>query len=67
MGICPYCNAEVHLADFFVKDLGKKISRKRLFKKQFVGEGEMSLSGHGLRMYTCPHCNKILGFSEYYR
>ena len=63
MGICPYCESELHLADFYKKVQGKFLGKKTT-KLEFQGEtinvGLMAFS----QMYVCPHCNKILGFSE---
>jgi len=53
---CPYCNVEIHLEDFFD---GK--TKNRNFK------GQRSMVGNHfnwVRMWVCPSCDKILGFSE---
>ena len=69
MGLCPYCNHEIHLADFF--DI-KKEKRKKDGTLSIQGElkGEQILyysarprGSVKTRMYVCPACNKILGFS----
>ncbi len=53
---CPYCEKELHLHDFFLMELDKK-GRKRV--KGFIGEVH-----DGEKMFHCPFCGKILGFSK---
>lgn len=53
---CPYCEKELHLADFHVMKLDKK---NRKIYKGFLGEHVL-----GCQMYHCPFCGKILGFSN---
>jgi len=67
MAKCPYCDAEIHVFDFFeyTENQTKKGRIKRKIG-EFKGE-QMSSPGLGfgkLRMYSCPSCDKILGFSE---
>ena len=66
MSKCPYCNVDIKLEDFF--DVIEKESKKGLFKKR-IGDfkGERIHVGFGfnnVRMWVCPSCDKILGFSE---
>ena len=64
MSKCPYCNAEISLEDFF--DVIEK-EKKGIVKKK-IGEfkGQRFHVGIGfnkVRMWVCPSCDKILGFS----
>ena len=64
---CPYCNIEIHLEDFFdviEKETKKGTIRKRIgdFKGELLYVG---LSRNDVRMWVCPSCDKILGFSEH--
>ena len=54
---CPFCEKELHLSDFYITKLDKKGRKER---KGFKGE-----LIHYTRMWNCPFCGKILGFSEY--
>jgi len=58
MGKCPYCSKELHLGDFFKAILGKKRLRYLSFK------GEHSNATPFYKMWICPFCDTILGFSE---
>ena len=65
MSKCPYCKADLHIEDFFevkTKETKKgKIKTKRgSFKGAFIDKG-----WHRLKMWACPRCDTILGFSEY--
>ena len=53
MGKCPFCEIEIKLTDI-------------LDKKNRSFERERSIHGK-IQMYSCPNCQKILGFSEYGR
>ena len=65
MGICPYCETEIHLGNFFEKVLGKKFLGMQGSKIIFKGEIMQNGYQNEVKMYTCPNCNKILGFSEF--
>ena len=61
MGKCPYCNAELHLGNFFTQAgtlLGMPL-------RKFEGETMKIGYKNAVKMFTCPKCDKILGFSEY--
>ncbi len=63
---CPYCNAEIGLEDFF--EVIEKENKKGILKKK-IGDfkGERINVGFGfnrVRIWVCPSCDKILGFSE---
>ncbi len=66
MSKCPYCDAEILLEDFF--DVREKETKKGTIKKRigaFKGEGlNVGVSFNYVRMWVCPSCDKILGFSE---
>lgn len=54
---CPYCEKQLHLSDFFTTRLNKK-GRMRVVG--FIGEK----MGSYMKMWYCPLCGKILGFSD---
>ena len=55
---CPYCEKELHIYDFFIVEINKK-GQKR--SRCFLGES----NSYSTRMWHCPFCGKILGFSDY--
>ena len=65
---CPFCNEEVAFNDFFNKQ--PKLDRKGEIKGynfEIAHEFEQKIYGNNtvlIHMYVCPHCDKILGFSE---
>lgn len=66
MSKCPFCEADIFLEEFFHTTI-KETKKGKIKKKtgEFKGES-MSLGyRHGVKMWTCPSCDKILGFSEY--
>lgn len=68
MSKCPYCNKEIHLEDFFIvtkKETKKgKIKTKILdFKGEYFRIGLIGFRNY-VRMWACPLCDTILGFSE---
>lgn len=59
---CPYCKNELHIEDFF--EISEKITKKGKVRreiKDFKGEWLTEVSA---RMWICPFCDSILGFSE---
>ena len=63
---CPFCETDIFLEDFF-HTIVKETKKGKIKKKtgEFKGES-MSLGyGHSVKMWICPSCDKILGFSEY--
>jgi len=63
---CPYCQNEINIEDFFnipTKQLTKGEKKARLgdFKGQYLQVGYRSYA----KMWSCPSCDSILGFSEY--
>lgn len=54
---CPYCNSELFLSDFFSNVRKGFLSRE--LKGIFKG-----LEINKVKIFICPHCDKILGFSE---
>ena len=63
---CPHCDVDIFLDDFF--EIEVKESKKGKIKKRIRGfKGEFKSIGyqHEVRMWSCPSCDKILGFSEY--
>jgi len=65
MGKCPYCNFELHLSSFFEEIPGPRVLGMQLQGYKFHGESMRTGHRNKVRMYTCPKCDKILGFSEY--
>jgi hypothetical protein len=66
MSKCPYCETEIYLEDFFQVEV--KESKKGKIKKnigEFKGENMSIGFRNQVRMWTCPSCGKIIGFSEY--
>ena len=68
MGKCPYCSVELHLEDFFIVE--KKETKKGKTKtkvSEFKGESIVPRGlGYGdIKMWACPSCDAILGFTEY--
>ena len=68
MGICPYCEEEIDIEDFYY-EMEEVIHGKKKDKvkkvEMFSGQVYELRHNHSLRMYNCPKCKKILGFSEY--
>ncbi len=54
---CPFCKKELHIDDFYVIKLDKK-GRKKY--RGFKGEHTWRK-----KMWYCPFCGSILGFSEW--
>ena len=66
MSKCPYCDTEIHIEDFF--EVTEKETKKGKVKKRigkFKGE-EISTGFTSTKMWSCPSCNKIIGFSDHY-
>jgi predicted amidophosphoribosyltransferase len=57
MPICPYCEKELHINDFFVITLSKKGQQRP--------RGSKTESCWHVDMWYCPLCGKILGFSNW--
>ncbi|MFW9972321.1 MAG: hypothetical protein ACFFDF_19200 [Candidatus Odinarchaeota archaeon] len=63
MGKCPYCSKELHLADFFESIM--RVSKEgNLHVRSDDFKGEQTLSSPFIKMWVCPSCNTILGFTE---
>lgn len=65
MSKCPYCKKDLTIEDFFevtTKETKKGKIKTRIgeFKGGFIDKG-----WHRLKMWACPACDTILGFSEY--
>ena len=68
MAICPYCNAEIHIKDFFeMNETTSKKGKIRRWAGRFTGEIIMGNQIVPTKMWACPACDKILGFTEYSR
>ena len=64
MSKCPYCNEDFHIEDFY--ELREYETKRGKIKTKELFKGD-STSGfrHELKMWACPGCDTILGFSEY--
>ncbi|MHA1105895.1 MAG: hypothetical protein ACTSPN_09295 [Promethearchaeota archaeon] len=63
---CPFCEVEIHIQDFF--EVYEKESKKGKVKTRvgnFKGETINPTMRNYMKMWFCPSCDKILGFSEY--
>ena len=56
---CPYCKSEVHIEDFFDNITYRKDNTIK--RAEFKGE---SLISFAYRMWVCPSCDTILGFTH---
>ncbi len=54
---CPFCKKELHIYDFYATEVDKKGRKKfRGFKGEYTKRK---------KMWYCPFCGSILGFSEW--
>ncbi|MGB5910616.1 MAG: hypothetical protein WBH31_05415 [Promethearchaeia archaeon] len=65
---CPYCQAEVNIEDFYevlTKTTKKGEIKKKIgdFKGQFHKDPGLGWGTN--KMWVCPHCDTILGFSDH--
>ena len=65
MSKCPYCKVDLHIEDFFV--VLEKETKKGKLKTKVKGfkGGSIDKGWSGFKMWACPGCDTILGFSEY--
>ncbi|HDZ18456.1 MAG TPA: hypothetical protein ENH75_09210 [archaeon] len=65
MSKCPYCGTDLHLEDFFENS---KRETKRGNIQVIWGEfkGESLPQWPYSKIWACPSCNTILGFSKWY-
>ena len=65
MSKCPYCQVDLSIEDFFV--VLERTTKRGKIKKNFKEfRGGILISGHhGTKMWVCPGCDTILGFSEF--
>lgn len=66
MSKCPFCEADIFLEEFFHTTV-KETKKGKIKKKTGEFKGETMHVGfkNYVKMWTCPSCDKILGFSEY--
>jgi hypothetical protein len=57
-----FCKNEVHLEDFFENIKHRKDGR--VTRAEFKGESMENLGSVRTKMWVCPSCDTILGFSE---
>jgi len=65
MSKCPYCSKDLHLEDFF--EISTRVTRKgkvKVTKRDFSGEYLADFPNS--KMWACPSCDTILGFTEWY-
>lgn len=60
MGKCPYCDASLHIKDFFKPDAIGLIHSSYESKQECIDTESYGKA----TMWVCPKCDKILGFSE---
>ena len=64
MSKCPYCQVDLRIEDFFVVlERETKKGKIKTKLKEFKG-GTLQFGSHGTKMWVCPGCDTILGFSE---
>lgn len=61
MGLCPYCKEELHIKDFFDKEGQGIINISYECKQETINVTHFGVA----RMWVCPHCDMILGFTEF--
>jgi len=59
MGKCPYCSKELHIEDFYSSFKEKK--KGEIIAHDFLGE---NVNYRYTKMWVCPSCDTILGFTE---
>ena len=57
---CPYCDSEVSINDFFAEKEFPIIGKTAVFSSSKIHIGYKNY----VKMWVCPHCDRILGFSE---
>ena len=65
MSKCPYCKVDLRIEDFYA--VYKEENKKEILKiarRDFRGE-HIESRGYDAKMWACPECDMILGFSEY--
>lgn len=65
MSKCPFCNADIHLQDFYEVYEKEKKGKIKTRLGDFKGEMFKGIVGQEIRMWACPVCEKVLGFSEH--
>ncbi|HEC38028.1 hypothetical protein LCGC14_0847750 [marine sediment metagenome] len=64
MSKCPYCSKDLHLDDFF--ETSKRETKKGKIKISWGKfKGEHKRFSPYSKMWACPSCDTILGFSEW--
>ncbi|QEE14438.1 hypothetical protein DSAG12_00251 [Promethearchaeum syntrophicum] len=61
MARCPYCDAQVDFEMFFTTKNIPIIGKAHAFNGPKMHLGYKNYA----KMWVCPHCDRILGFSEY--
>lgn len=73
MGKCPYCSQELQIEDFFKKIVIKNRKGEITKTKHGAFKGKvlrnrsivLNLRYTYCKMWVCPSCDTILGFTEY--
>ena len=66
MSKCPYCQKDLTFDDFFVVVTEKETKKGKIITKLKDFKGSSYSRGtYGVKMWACPGCDTILGFSEY--
>jgi hypothetical protein len=62
---CPYCKKDLSIEDFLeIKRRETKKGKIKVSGYDFKGES-FDWARTGFKMWICPACDSILGFSEY--
>ena len=65
MGKCPYCSKELHIGDFFeTSSITTSKGGTTIAVENFKGEQTSPM--HYIKMWVCPSCDTIIGFSEWF-
>lgn len=65
MSKCPYCKNDIHIEDFFDNVITKTTKKGRIRIKNADFRGEKIYFISTMKMWACPSCDTILGFSEW--
>jgi len=65
MSKCPYCKEDLRIEDFFERSIKETKDGKIKAKLRGFGGENIEIGRVGFKMWSCPGCDTILGFSEY--
>jgi len=67
MAICGFCKKNVTFVGFGLKEKQElKKKKKGIFEDKIIADDNTIVAEHhiGYSMYSCPHCQSILGVSH---